>query len=152
MAKTLSYGVAMIRPKVPENIGIMLRNAYIMGADFFVLIGKHCKVRPHTDTPKAHDKLLILYFDTLEEAKKSLWQYSFVGAEQGGESIYGFEHPNRAVYVLGNEGSGLLPDEIELCDSLVEIDSDKPVSLNVAQAGGIITYDRRAKLARAAQA
>lgn len=137
----------MVQPKVPGNIGIMLRNAYIMGADFFVLIGSQSRGRPKTDTANAHDKLLILYFETLAEAKRSLWQYSFVGAEQGGESLYTFQHPERAVYVLGNEARGLSSEEMKLCDSLVEIDSELPVSLNVAQAGGIITYDRRAKIA-----
>lgn len=146
MGKTQNFAVAMIRPKVEENIGIMLRNAYIMGAEFFVLIGKNCKRHPATDTPKAHEKMLILYFDTLEEAKKSLWQYSFVGAEQGGENLYSYQHPDKALYVLGNEATGLLEDELELCDELVEIPSERPVSLNVAQAGGIVIYDRRAKL------
>lgn len=145
MRKEKSFGVAMIRTKLEENIGIMLRNAYIMGADFFVLIGKHQRRRPLGDTPHAHGKMLILYFDTLEEAKNTLWQYELVGAEQGGESLHNFEHPAKAVYVLGNEAVGLTEDELTTCDKLVEIPSKKAVSLNVAQAGGIVVYDRTLK-------
>jgi tRNA G18 (ribose-2'-O)-methylase SpoU len=51
-----------------------------------------------------------------------------------------FNHPNRAIYILGAEDSGL-PLEVEkACNKIVCIYGER--SLNVAVAGSIVLYDR----------
>ncbi len=54
--------------------------------------------------------------------------------------IAGFKHPERAVYLLGAEDSGL-PDSIaSKCQAVVHIES--PMCLNVSVAGSIVMFDR----------
>lgn len=54
-----------------------------------------------------------------------------------------FQHPERAMYILGAEDKGLNRAIIEQCDHMVEIPS--ALCLNVATTGSIVMYDRRAK-------
>ncbi|MCR5794856.1 MAG: RNA methyltransferase [Solobacterium sp.] len=52
---------------------------------------------------------------------------------------------HRMAFVLGNEGQGVHPEIIGLCDSSIRIEMDGFESLNVAVAGGIIMYHFRKK-------
>ncbi len=54
-----------------------------------------------------------------------------------------YDHPDRAVYLLGNEISGLPPQILEQCQSLLKLPGE--YSLNVAVTGSIVMYDRIAK-------
>ena len=50
--------------------------------------------------------------------------------------------PKRAAFVFGEEGPGLLPETIDLCDSMLYIGMYGSVrSLNVAVAAGIVQYE-----------
>ncbi len=54
-----------------------------------------------------------------------------------------FTHPERAIYLLGAEDTGLPESVQSLCQSIIHIKS--PMCLNVAVAGSIIMYDRISK-------
>ena len=54
-----------------------------------------------------------------------------------------FKHPDRAIYLLGNEISGLPSQILKQCQSLIKLPGE--YSLNVAVAGSIVMYDRHNK-------
>lgn len=47
--------------------------------------------------------------------------------------------------VLGNEGQGVHPELLDLCDDLIKIEMEQFESLNVAIAGGILMYTLRSR-------
>jgi tRNA G18 (ribose-2'-O)-methylase SpoU len=63
----------------------------------------------------------------------------------GGEPLPGFEHPDRVVYLLGAEDSGLPKRVLAHCHAVVSIPAVRRASYNVAQAGTIVMYDRFVK-------
>jgi tRNA G18 (ribose-2'-O)-methylase SpoU len=63
----------------------------------------------------------------------------------GGVPLEDFEHPDRAVYVLGSEDTGLPESVVRACALHVSLPSVRSPSFNVAVAGSILMYDRYAK-------
>ena len=61
-----------------------------------------------------------------------------VGVEMGehSEDIHHYRHPDRAIYLLGNEQSGLPPKVLDACHDLIKLPG--AYSLNVAVAGSVI--------------
>ena len=70
-------------------------------------------------------------------------EHTLIAIETGGDLIDGFEHPERAVYVLGSEDTGLPAELLNLAERVITIPAD--YCLNVAVAGSIALYDRRMK-------
>mmetsp|Transcript_14365 Transcript_14365/g.46145 ORF Transcript_14365/g.46145 Transcript_14365/m.46145 type:complete len:86 (+) Transcript_14365:351-608(+) len=64
----------------------------------------------------------------------------------GGVPLHEFEHPERAVYVLGSEDAGLPPSVVRACHLCVSLEGLRAASYNVAVAGSILMYDRHRKL------
>ena len=72
-----------------------------------------------------------------------------VAVEMGGEPLHTFEHPERAVYVLGSEDNGLPEAVLRACHRHVALPSAREYdSFNLAAAGSILMYDRLAKQLR----
>ena len=63
----------------------------------------------------------------------------------GGTPLDEFEHPERAVYILGAEDTGLPRAAAQACHRHVSLPSERYASYNVAMAGSIVLYDRMAK-------
>ena len=69
-----------------------------------------------------------------------------IGVEmtENAEFLNAFEHPKRAIYLLGAEDEGLPKEILERCHFTVKLPGNN--SLNVAIAGSIVAHDRAAKL------
>jgi len=78
------------------------------------------------------------------QPRGALW----VAVEMGGEPLETFEHPERAVYILGSEDTGLPDSVARACHRHVALPSVRYASFNVAVAGSIVLYDRFAKQQR----
>ena len=64
----------------------------------------------------------------------------------GGEaSLEEFEHPERAVYLLGAEDTGLPESVVRAAHRHVTLPCERYESFNVAVAGAMVMYDRLAK-------
>ena len=146
--KRNTFGIGIFNPTKEVNVGTLSRSAFIMGADYFFTVGGSFSTR--TDTTHSDRHMPFLKFESFEEARRILWQYEFVAVEQGGRSLATFTHPKRAAYLMGSEVTGLPAEVVERSDVSVEIATARPFSLNVAQTGGIVLYDRVAKLSRPA--
>ena len=70
----------------------------------------------------------------------------------GGTPLSQFEHPERAVYLLGAEDAGLPAPIARACHHVVSLEGDRAASYNVATAGTIVMYDRLHKLGRTERA
>ena len=70
-----------------------------------------------------------------------------VAIEMGGEPLETFVHPERAIYILGSEDTGLADSIVQAAHHHVALPSVRYESYNVAMAGSIVLYDRLAKQA-----
>lgn len=138
-------GIGVVGPKTAENVGTLWRSAYLMGASFVFVVGHRYRHQP-TDAVRATRHVPLWEFPDFGTLRASLpAEATLVAVEEGvvADDLCGFEHPQRAVYVLGAEDVGLSTEVMDACDAVVSIPSTR--SLNVAVAGSIVLYDRVTK-------
>lgn len=139
------FGIGIQNTKTEMNIGTLWRSANILGASFIFTIGRRYK-KQASDTMKSWKHIPLYNYDTLEDFYKSLpYDCRLVGVELDKTSIpvSDFRHPERCVYLLGAEDSGLSKEAIQRCHHLVQLPGE--YCMNVAVAGSIIMYDRISK-------
>ena len=66
-------------------------------------------------------------------------------AANGGVPLASFEHPERAIYLLGAEDHGLPPAIVRQCSHVVSLEAARTPSYNLAVAGSLVMYDRLSK-------
>ncbi len=140
------FGIGILNNVDELNIGTLWRSAYIMGASFIFTIAKRYKPQS-SDVTRSWTKIPLYNYATFEEFKANLpFATRIIAIEMGerAENLGEFEHPEMAVYLLGNERSGLSEKIIEESHSVVKLPGKQ--SLNVAVAGSIVMYDRVNKL------
>lgn len=138
-------GIGVLNMKTGINYGTLFRSAMCFGADFIFLIGRKF-VRQSSDTMKAHRHLPLYEYDDigsfLSHRPYDCW---LVGVEicERAKPIKIFNHPERAIYVLGPENGSLPNKLLDKCQDVLKIDTSN--CLNVAIAGSIVLYDRQIK-------
>lgn len=140
------FGIGIENTKTKANIGTLWRSAYGLGAAFIFVIGNRYK-KQASDTVKAMRHIPMYHYDTFEQFYENMPKDCLlIGIELHSRarelSTYG--HPERAIYLLGAEDSGLSKKALEKCHSLIQFKSN--YCLNVAVAGSIVMYDRQTKL------
>ena len=156
--KTISkrgyFGIGIENPKTDTNVGTLWRSAYIMGAAFVFTIGKEYK-HQGSDTAKSWRHLPLYFYPDFDTFHTSLpYDCHLVGVELHTKSVPlpSFDHPERCVYLLGAEARGISKKALKQCEHIIELPSNKKISLNVATAGSIVMYDREAKSNKKASA
>lgn len=145
------FGIGIVNGKKECNIGTLWRGAFQLGAAFIFTIGNRYS-RQCSDTLKTWRHVpLFQYADFLSFLAARPYDCQRIAVETGGDSLFGFEHPQRAIYILGAEDNGLSEEVIARCDSCIAIPSVRVDSYNVAQAGTIVMYDRLVKNMREGQ-
>lgn len=145
------YGVGIVGSKTPINVGTLWRSAGILGASFMFTAGRRYPQQA-SDTIKAWRHTPFFEFDSAEELFRAIPKGCVPIAVEMGErsrSLPLLVHPERAVYILGAEDTGVPPRVLDRCAYVVSIPGDH--SLNVAVAGSIVLYDRVAKRGAVAQ-
>lgn len=135
----------------PQNLGSILRSAWLMGADG-ILITKNrsvgltptvCKIASGgaEHVPIEEYNQLIQAFQSLKE--EGFWVYGL--SEKSSQEIFNVELAPKTILVAGSEMKGLKPQTQKACDELISI-PQKQVgpSLNVAISVtlGIYEYSR----------
>ena len=143
------FGIGIENGKTVANIGTLWRSAHNMGAAFIFTIGKRYRHQA-SDTTKAWRSIPLYQYETFDEFYANLpHSCQLVGVEFPHEKavpLGEFEHPERAVYLLGAEDHGLSKRALEKCHRVVYIPGSRlEQSLNVAVAGSIIMFDRQAR-------
>lgn len=139
------FGIGIYRPKTRENVGTLWRTAFVYNASFIFVIEEKYRKRS-SDVLKVWSKIPLFQYETADAFFASTpYSCKIIGVEMGKNStpIASYQHPNRAIYLLGSEDHGL-PKEIQKnCHDLIALPGER--SLNVAVAGSIVVYDRISK-------
>jgi tRNA(Leu) C34 or U34 (ribose-2'-O)-methylase TrmL len=141
------FGIGVLHPEIEENIGSLWRSAYIMGASFIFTISSTKFKKQSSDVTHSWNKIPLYVHHTFEDFYQSLpYSTQLIGVEMAQHStdLSKFQHPLRAVYLLGSESCGLPQNVIQRCHSIVSIPGN--FSLNVAASGSIVIYDRISKI------
>lgn len=142
-------GIGIVGSKTPLNVGTLWRSAGILGASFMFTAGRRYPQQA-SDTIKAWKHTPYFEFPDDETLFDAIPKGCIpIAVEMGGKPLETLVHPERAVYILGAEDTGVPKRVLDRCPYTVTIPGDH--SLNVAVAGSIILYDRIAKLGAVAQ-
>lgn len=145
------FGIGVYHPKTEQNIGTLMRSAYLYGAAFVFTVGRRYKVQA-SDTPKTFRKIPLMHYTDIDDLIEHLpFSSPLVGVELDPTAVplSQYTHRPQATYLLGAEDHGLPPEVIAKCHELVVLESVQPYSMNVATAGSIIMYDRHTRASAA---
>lgn len=141
------YAIGILNNTTELNIGTLWRSAYILGASFIFTVDRKYKAQP-SDVTSAWTKIPLYHYEDIDELFKNLpYSTKLVGIEltEDATLLSRFKHPDRAVYLLGNEQTGLPDYVLNKCHDVVQLPGH--YSLNVAVAGSIVAHDRISKIA-----
>jgi 23S rRNA (guanosine2251-2'-O)-methyltransferase len=144
----------------PQNLGALVRTAYVLGGHGVVL--PKDRAAPVTPTvvkaaAGATEHLPIALVSnlarSLQELKdRDVWLVAAVAPGQGGKPPWELDLTMPVALLLGSEGRGMRPLSRKMCELRVEIPmlgGLSGASLNVASAGAVLFYEalrqRRAK-------
>lgn len=136
------FGIGIENPKKEINVGTLWRSAFSFGANFIFTIGKQYK-NQSSDTTTAWRHIPLFHYQDFNYFWRAIPQdCKLVGIETLEEAklIKNFVHPERVIYLLGNEMVGLSQEAIKNCDLIIKLPGQ--YCLNVATCGSIILYDR----------
>ncbi|MFB6190368.1 MAG: RNA methyltransferase [Candidatus Nanohaloarchaea archaeon] len=133
----------VVRPEVPGNTGFIAR--LCENFDFSLRVvepGFNLEKARKTASSAQESLRNAEIFDTVEDAVDDL-DY-VVGTKPGrGVEIDGLEPRNNTSVMIGPESSGLSNEELELCDSVVHIETGEYDSLNQSHAAAIVMHRLR---------
>lgn len=136
------FEIGIVRGKCAPNVGTLWRSAYQLGAAGIFTIGKRYPQQA-SDTVKAWKHVPMREFADFDAFLSALpYSCPIVGIEMGGKPLNEFMHPERAVYILGAEDSGIPKAILDRCHARVSLPSVRVESYNVAVAGSLVMYDR----------
>lgn len=141
------FEIGVYRPRHGQNVGTLLRSAYQLGAaGVFVIDGK--LRRQSSDTCHTDRHLPVREYASWEQfvatRPAGAELVAVESPEYGGRWLSTFTHPDRALYILGNESAGIAPEIVRQCNRVVSIESLRQPSYNVAVAGSLVMYHRLA--------
>ncbi|MBF0501395.1 MAG: RNA methyltransferase [Candidatus Riflebacteria bacterium] len=151
LADCLGHGrtfLVMDRLQDPGNIGSIIRTAEGLGADAVFLTRGSCSASNDKVLRAAMGSLFRLpVFDdfTVEDLMHIFHDAKIqrIGTTMSGDSIWKEKFSERAVFFLGNEGSGLEMAILQQCDRIVSIPmTGRNESLNVAVSAAVCLYER----------
>ena len=136
-------GIGIYNVKRTHNFGALIRAARVFGADFAFSVGT--RNPQEQSSVRAELTLPLFHFDTLAAFVASIpvnARLVCVELTAGAFDIRTYEHPPRAVYLLGPE-DGTLPESILRKHDKVILPGAYP--MNVAMAATVVLYDRALK-------
>lgn len=138
--------IGVFRGKTEHNIGTLWRSAYILGAQYiFTVDGRYKK--QSSDVLRTWARIPLFNYDDFDELLKNIpYDCRLVGVEMDdrAEFLHEFQHPKRAIYLLGAEDTGLPEFVKEKCHMIIKLPGNS--SLNVGVTGSIVLHDRVSKM------
>ncbi|WP_300663548.1 RNA methyltransferase [Fluviicola sp.] len=138
--------IGVFNAKTEHNIGTLWRSAYVLGASYIFTVGKRYK-KQSSDVTRTWARIPYFHYDTLEDLCENIpYDCHLIAIEltDDAEFLHDFEHPKRAIYLLGSEDQGLPESVLAKCRKVIKLPGNS--SLNVAVTGSIVLHDRAAKL------
>jgi len=136
--------VGLVNPKNACNVGSVLRAAYCYDVRLVLLTGGRAAVRSCADTPKAYRHIPTLRVNDLHEAVPYDCVPVAVELVPGRAiSLTKYVHPERALYVFGQEDGTLGEKVLSWCRDVVYIPTR--TCMNLAACVNVVLYDRMVK-------
>lgn len=132
------FAIGITGAKSPENVGTLMRTASNFGAAFTFTVGRRYSDRA-ANTVKSWRHLPHFDWDFVRVPRDAL--VVAIEIQEGAKPLSDFTHPERALYMLGAEDTGV-PEEMPR-DYTVYVPTRE--CMNVAVTGGIVMYDRQTK-------
>lgn len=139
------YGIGIVGSKTPLNVGTLWRSAGSMGAAFIFTAGKRYP-KQASDTIKAWKHIPLFEFTDTEALFDHIPHDCVpvaVELDDNARPLSNYVHPERAIYLLGAEDTGIPAKTLSRCRDIIQLPGTH--CLNVAVAGSIVLYDRLAK-------
>lgn len=137
------FEIGIYRGKTVANLGTLWRSAYQLGASGIFVIGHRYKPMA-SDVFRTWRHIPFRQYKTFDDFMVARpYDAPLIGVEMGGEMLSGYQHPQRAVYLLGAEDNGLPSHVRAQCQAIVSLESLGPASYNVAVAGSLVMYHRQ---------
>lgn len=136
-------GIGIYNGKRTYNFGVLVRAARVFGADFVFSVGHRNPAE--TSSVRAELTMPVFHFETVELFIASIptnARLVCVELTPDARDIRTYEHPPRAVYLVGPE-DGVLPASIMRQHDTVILPGAYP--MNVAMAATVVLYDRLVK-------
>lgn len=138
--------IGLVRPKDVNNVGSVLRAAFVYGASMVAIQGDRSPIRAATDTPKAWRHLPVLRGDDLHALIPFDAVPVAVDLVDDAIELPAFQHPIRAFYVFGPEDGTLGASTLNWCAHRVMVPTRG--CMNLAATVNVVLYDRMAKAHR----
>ena len=131
----------------PGNLGTIIRSSVAFNIDTIIL-SKNCVDLYNSKVLRATQGMIFninIIEKDLEEIITKLKEngYKIYGTKvNGGKSLKNIEKTDKFAIIMGNEGSGVKPEILDMCNEYIYIDMNKSCeSLNVGVATSIILYE-----------
>ena len=149
-AQPKTPAIMMCDPRYPHNVGAAVRACSCFGVDQVWITGKRTAEKvwksqrlPREERMKGFSKVDMI----LEDRPFNFFPKGTVPIAvellPGSENIYGFEHPDNAVYVFGPEDGSIPPNIRGLCHRRIFIPTQHCVNLGAAVY--LVLNDRKKK-------
>lgn len=135
----------------PGNLGTLVRTAVSFGFDGIFCSGDCADLYNEKTVQSSQGALFYIpcIRTDLKEKIRQLRQEGFrvYGTSLGEHTVplESLQAQDKMLFILGNEGQGVHPEILDLCDQNLRIEMRGFESLNVAVAGGILLYRFRQK-------
>ena len=139
------FGIGILNGKEASNIGTLWRSAGILGAAFLFTVGNRYR-HQCTDTAKTERHIPLYHYEDAADFFRHVPKDCPVVAVELSDSavpLREYRHPERCIYLLGAEDTGISADVLDRCACVVRIMGEH--CYNVAVAGSIVMYDRAVK-------
>ena len=129
----------------PGNLGTIIRSSVAFNVDT-VILSSDCADLYNSKVIRASQGMIFsanIVISDLKTELSKLSSYTIYGTKvDGGNSLKKIDKKEKTVIIMGNEGSGVSSELLELCDEYLYIDTNSNCeSLNVAVATSIILYE-----------
>ena len=104
------FGIGIVNNADALNIGTLWRSAYILGASFIFTVDRKYQ-KQSSDVTNAWSKIPLYHYRSMDHLRDNIPRATqIIAVEMGADSqpLASFQHPERAIYLLGNEQNGLL--------------------------------------------
>ena len=130
----------------PLNIGRIMESAYIFGFDSIILSNESADIYNEKCLNASKGAIYNLNISTkdleseINILKNSGYKVYATGLKDNTKELYEVKALDKMAFVLGNEGSGVSNNIMNIADEIIKIDMHNIDSLNVAMAGSIVMY------------
>ncbi|MFB2623447.1 TrmJ/YjtD family RNA methyltransferase [Methanothermobacter marburgensis] len=153
-----NIGVVFVEPETPGNVGFLARAMKNFGLQNLILINP-CRLEDEAYYPAMHARDLVedaIIYQTLDEMMENLEPDFLVGTTGVPGGSYNVDRiplrpsqlssainpASRTFILFGREGDGLSNRELDLCDMVVSIPTDREYPImNITHAAAIIFYE-----------